>query len=249
MDDFGDLNDRWMSRHVILDDQWMRRLSTSPIDQFFTSPSVNYPLRCCPGPMAGHFSTANVLLVFQIQPSLALLLFQADRFVADVQIEHFVNDLCWSKTTEVFLVATNAGLYEFHPGDRQLTRIEQTFSGKLVSLTCSDTDVFIVQASEMILSQHDVNRPFDRRGQWPKTDLIHPRTDRTIDSIRIDQEQKIRKGIDSNRLWSFVFVRSGNDGQTDGWSMARRSVLGRYKATFDQRTDVRLLERDSCRFL
>lgn len=239
-----------MNRHVILDDQWMRRLSTSPIDHFFTSPSVNYPLRCCPGPMAGHSSDSDVLLlVFQIRPSFALLLFQADRFVTDVQIEHFVNDLCWSETTEVFLVAMNAGLYEFHPGDHQLTRIEQTFSGKLISLTCSDTDVFIVQTSDLILSQYDVNRPFDRRGQWAKTDLIHPRTDRTISSIRIDQKRKIRKGIHSNCRWSFVFVPSGNDGRTDGWSMACRSVLDRYKATFDQRTDVWPLGRDSGRFL
>ena len=168
-------------------DSLRRPFSLSFIDQLFTSPSLSYSLRSCPGPLAGGFSKSSgshLLLVFQVRPSLSLLLCDAGRFVTRIEIEQFVTDLCWAEAREVFLVITKDELYECQSGDHRLTPLPKTFAGPLVSLTCNDTDVFIVQASEMILSQHDLHRPFDQRRHWSKKEILPDRNDRTISSIR-----------------------------------------------------------------
>jgi hypothetical protein len=166
------------------------------VDNYYSllSPLSEHSLNDCPGAMAGSPLHYDYLLIFQSKPYFSLVFIEDNKLISRTLIDHFVYDICWSQSTQVFLIATEHYLYEFCPlnnrlsqsyGDSKSTRI-------LWSLACSLTDLYIIHKPDMIMYQRDLKKPFEKKREWQKNDMMCEKGDQTIGSIRIDEQRKIR---------------------------------------------------------
>ncbi len=159
----------------------------------FNSPIYQYSLTDCPGAMAGSSLHHNYLLIFQTNPYFSLVFIKDNQHITRTSIDYFVYDICWSQSTQVFLIATEYYLYEFYP---LTNRLSQPYGNPkstqlLWRLTCNLTDLYIIYKPDMIMYQQNLKKPFEKKNKWLKNDIMCKKDDQMIGSIRIDEQQQI----------------------------------------------------------
>ncbi|CAF4181127.1 unnamed protein product [Rotaria sp. Silwood2] len=168
--------------------------STILINNFSTLSSLHkYSLTDCPGAMAGSPLHHDYLLIFQSEPYFSLVFIENNKHITRTPIDYFVNDICWSQTTQVFLIATEYYLYEFYPLNNRLSQPygNSKSSRILWSLACHLTDLYIIHKPDMIMYQRDLKKPFEKKREWLKNDIMCENGDQFIGSIRIDEQRQI----------------------------------------------------------
>lgn len=152
-----------------------------------------------PGPMAGSSNDYDYLLLSYPLPhnSNSLVLFDGDKCVSVKLIPHVVYDICWSKSTNAFIVATPHRLYEYNPINNTLSEpyVIRANYRVLSTITCNATDLFTVHAPNTLLYKRQVNGPFLEKQEWSTNDILCELGDQCIGSIRFDERQQICKLI------------------------------------------------------
>jgi hypothetical protein len=145
--------------------------------------------------MAGSSPSHRFLLIFQSKPSFSLILIEENQSRSQIAVDYFVHDISWCQSIQVFLVATEHHLYEFHPLTHRLALAyeDRTCTGTLWTLTCHLTDVYIIRKPDLLLSQRDVKNLYEQKRAWTKNDILCENDDRTIGCIRIDDQKQICK--------------------------------------------------------
>ncbi len=158
-----------------------------------TIPVDYHSLIDCPGAMAGSSLDQNYLLIFQSKPTFSIIFLEDNKYITQTPIDYFVYDICWSQSTQVFLVATEYYLYEFNPINTRLSQPYGNLKSSLMlwSLTCNLTDLYIIHKPDMILYQRDLKNPFEKKKEWLKNDIMCEKGDQFIHSIRINEQKQI----------------------------------------------------------
>lgn len=153
--------------------------------------TFTYPY--APGAMAGSSNDHDYLLLFYPMPSNSLVFFNGNKCVSVTLIKYGVYDICWSNSTNVFIVATAHHLYEYDPLNSTLSEsyIIEKNRQFLWTITCNSTDLFIVHAPNTLVCKRQVKRPFTKKQQWSANDILCEHGDQCIGSIRIDERQEI----------------------------------------------------------
>ena len=143
--------------------------------------------------MAGSPFHDNYLLIFQSKPCFSLVFIEDDKRISQIPIDYFVLDICWSQSTQVFLVATEYYLYEFYPLNNRLSKPYGNFKStrSLWTLACNLTDLYIIHKPDMILYERDLKRPFEKKRKWETNDIMCEKGDQIIGCIRIDEQRQI----------------------------------------------------------
>ncbi|CAF4780226.1 unnamed protein product, partial [Rotaria sp. Silwood2] len=84
-------------------------------------------------------------------------------------------------------------LYEFYPLNNRLSQPygNSKSSRILWSLACHLTDLYIIHKPDMIMYQRDLKKPFEKKREWLKNDIMCENGDQFIGSIRIDEQRQI----------------------------------------------------------
>jgi len=143
--------------------------------------------------MAGSPLYHNYLLIFQSKPKFSLIFIEDNKHITQTSIDYFVYDICWSQSTQVFLVATEYYLYEFYPLNSRLSKPYGNLKSTRIlwSLACNLTDLYIIHKPDMIMYQRDLKKPFEKKKEWLKNDIMCEIDDQIIGSIRIDEQKQI----------------------------------------------------------
>jgi len=122
-----------------------------------------------------------------------LVFIENNQHITRTPIDYFVYDICWSQSTQVFLIATEYYLYEFYPLNNRLSQpYGNPKSTRLLwSLTCNLTDLYVIHKPDMIMYQRDLRKPFEKKNEWSKNDIMCEKGDQIIGSIRIDEQKQI----------------------------------------------------------
>ncbi|CAF1092232.1 unnamed protein product [Rotaria sp. Silwood1] len=157
------------------------------------SPLYKHSLNDCPGAMSGSPLHHDYLLIFQSEPCFSLVFIEDNKHITRIPIDYFVNDICWSQTTQVFLIATEYYLYEFYPLNKRLSQPYGNSKSKktLSNLACHSIDLYIIHKPDMIMYQRDLKKPFEKKREWRKNDIMCEKGDQFIGSIRIDEQRQI----------------------------------------------------------
>jgi hypothetical protein len=159
----------------------------------FIAPVYQHSLTDCPGAIAGSPLHHNYLLIFQTKPYFSLVFIEDNQHITRTPIDYLVYDICWSQSTQVFLIATEYYLYEFYPLNNRLSQpYGNPKSTRLLwSLTCNLTDLYVIHKPDMIMYQRDLRKPFEKKNEWSKNDIMCEKGDQIIGSIRIDEQKQI----------------------------------------------------------
>lgn len=143
--------------------------------------------------MAGSPLYHNYLLIFQSKPKFSLIFIEDNKHITQTSIDYFVYDICWSQSTQVFLIATEYYLYEFYPLNSRLSKPYGNLKSTRIlwSLACNLTDLYIIHKPDMIMYQRDLKKPFEKKKEWLKNDIMCEIDDQIIGSIRIDEQKQI----------------------------------------------------------
>jgi hypothetical protein len=143
--------------------------------------------------MAGSPLYHNYLLIFQSKPKFSLIFIENNKHITQTSIDYFVYDICWSQSTQVFLIATEYYLYEFYPLNSRLSKPYGNLKSTRIlwSLACDLTDLYIIHKPDMIMYQRDLKKPFEKKKEWLKNDIMCEIDDQIIGSIRIDEQKQI----------------------------------------------------------
>jgi hypothetical protein len=168
--------------------QHFSQLKTDPLTNQF-----KHPLNDCPGAMAGSSLHHDYLLIFQSKPFFSLIFIEDNKHITRTSIDYFVYDICWSQSTQVFLIATEYYLYEFYPLNNRLSKPYGNPKSirMLWSLACNLTDLYIIHKPDMIMYERDLKKPFEKKREWMKNDILCEKDDQIIGSIRIDEQKQI----------------------------------------------------------
>ncbi|CAF1081301.1 unnamed protein product [Adineta steineri] len=152
-----------------------------------------HSLNNCPGAMAGSSLSHNYLLIFQMKPYFSLVFIENNKLISRTPIDSFVYDICWSESTQIFLIATEQYIYEFNPLNNCLLQSYKNSQSTQIlwSLACYLTDIYIVYKPDMILCQHDFKKSYEKKTQWNKCDIMCEKGDQTIGCIRINEQKQI----------------------------------------------------------
>jgi hypothetical protein len=152
---------------------------------------LNYPNPC--GAMAGSSDDHQYLLFVNQNPSVSLILFEGNQYISTTAINTIVTDICWSKSTQVFLVATPYYLYEFNPFNSILSQPYGNSQSirNLWTITCDLTDLFVIHVPDMSMYRRNNEKPFDKKHEWCKNEILCEQGDQLVGSIRIDEEKQI----------------------------------------------------------
>ncbi|CAF1125697.1 unnamed protein product [Rotaria sordida] len=168
--------------------------SITLINNYSTLSSLyKHSLNDCPGAMAGSPLHQDYLLVFQSKPYFSLVFIEDNKHITRIPIDCFVNDICWSQTTQVFLITTEYYLYEFYPLNNRLSEPygNSKSNRTLWTSACNSTDLYIIHKPDMIMYQRDIKKPFEKKREWQKNDIMCEEGDQFIASIRIDEQRQI----------------------------------------------------------
>ena len=185
---------------------------TTPVSSLYT---FTYPYS--PGAMAGSSDDYDYLLLFYALPSTSLIFFDGTKCVSVTMIKDVVYDICWSRSTKVFLVTTIHYLYEFNPLNSVLSKPYEFSQSpqSLWTITCDSTDLFIVYAPNMSMHKRNVKQPFAKKRAWTANEVLCEQDDQVIGSVRIDEQHRICKLsfylLNQMKDLSLLYSSSSND--------------------------------------
>ncbi|CAF4257176.1 unnamed protein product, partial [Rotaria sordida] len=137
------------------------------------------------------------LLICQSKACFSLIFIEDNQRINEIPIDYFVYDICWFQSKQVFLVATEYYLYEFSPLSNHLSKPYENFKSTrtLCSLACNSTNLYIIHKPDMIMYERYLKKPFEKKREWTKNDLMYDKDDQTVGCIRVDEQRQISLSI------------------------------------------------------
>ncbi|CAF3148484.1 unnamed protein product, partial [Rotaria sp. Silwood2] len=159
-----------------------------------SSPLYKHALNDCSGAIAGSpFHHNYCLLICQSKACFSLIFIEDNQRLNKTPIDYFVSDISWFQSKQVFLVSTEYHLYEFSPLSNHLSKPYENFKSTrtLCSLACNSTNLYIINKPNMIIYERYLKKPFKKKREWTKNDLMYDKDDQTIGCIRMDEQRQI----------------------------------------------------------